>query len=98
MCRILRKFAVILCLTLVCAGLARAGAYEDMIEAIKRDDNATVTGLIARGVGVDTVDGQGNALLTIAAREGSSHVVRTLLDAHARIDWANQAEIGRAHV
>ena len=91
MSRILRKLTVILCLTLVCAGVARGGAYEDMIEAIKRDDYATVTGLIVRGVGVDTVDGQGNSLLTIAAREGSSHAVRTLLEAHARIDWANQA-------
>lgn len=91
MSQILRQLTVILCLTLVGAGLARAGAYEDMIEAIKRDDHATVAGLIVRGVGVDTVDGQGNSLLTIAAREGSLHASRSLLDAHARIDWANQA-------
>jgi len=89
--RILGRFAVIGCLLSMFSGIAHAGAYEDMIEAIKRDDFATVTGLIVRGVAVDTVDGQGNSLLTIAAREGSLRSARVLLDAHARVDWANQA-------
>jgi ankyrin repeat protein len=89
--RVLRGFAVICCLVPAFAPSAHAGAYEDMIEAIKRDDFATVSGLIARGVAVDTVDGQGNSLLSIAAREGSLRSARALLDAHARIDWANKA-------
>jgi hypothetical protein len=89
--RISRGFSVLFCLASMFSGAAHAGAYEDMIEAIKRDDFSTVTALIGRGVSVDTLDGQGNSLLTIAAREGSIRSARALLDAHARVDWANKA-------
>jgi ankyrin repeat protein len=89
--RVLRNVAVLCCLLSAIMPAAQAGAYEDMIEAIKRDDVATVASLIARGVAVDTVDGQGNSLLMIASREGSVRSARALLDSHARFDWANKA-------
>jgi uncharacterized protein len=68
---------------------AIAGAYDDVIEAIKRNDVITVRQLIARGVSPDTVDAKGNTLLIIAAREGSIDIVRHLISSHSSISAVN---------
>ena len=41
-----------------------AGAYEDMEEAFIRNDTAAAIELINRGMDINTVDKQGNTLLT----------------------------------
>ena len=69
--------------------LALAGAYDDVIGAIKSDDATAAAQLIRRGVEVETVDAQGNTLLMLAAREGSLRAVKMLCEMHARLDAAN---------
>ncbi len=73
-----------------CGVAAWAGAYEDVIAAIKRDDAAAVSKLLERGVAPDTVDEQGNTLLILAAREGSLASVRGLVAGKARIGAVNR--------
>ena len=48
---------------------AAAGVYEDMMHAIKVDDNQEVASLLGRGVDVDTVSPEGESLLMLAVRE-----------------------------
>ena len=62
---------LLLLIGLLVHDVALAGALEDTLSAIKRDDAPTAMGLLARGVDVDTVDTQGISLLALAAREGS---------------------------
>jgi len=68
---------------------AQAGAYEDMLQAIRLDDEAAITELFRRGMDVDTVNPQGETLLMLAAREGKPNVVRTILAARPRIQTRN---------
>src|SRR3990172_2455710 len=69
--------------------LAAAGAYEDMLEAVNKDDVATVTQLLKRGLDTKTTDREGNSLLILAAKEGSLETVRVLLAARAQVDARN---------
>jgi len=59
--------------------LAVAGAYEDMLDAVKKDDTQVVGSLLARGFDPTTTDQQGNTLLILAAKEGSLGAVKQLL-------------------
>lgn len=68
---------------------ASAGVYEDMLQAIKIDDAATVSSLLQRGMDVNTVSPQGETLLMLAAREGNPGVVKALLAARPRLDRKN---------
>ena len=68
---------------------AQAGVYEDMLDAVKRDDARTVSQLLGRGVDAGTVDPEGNSLLILAIREGSAGAVKTLLAARANANSRN---------
>ena len=69
--------------------LAGAGAYEDMLEAVKKDNVPAVNLLLKRGVDVNTTDQEGNSLLILAVKEGSLQAVKALLAARARVDAHN---------
>jgi uncharacterized protein len=68
---------------------AKAGAYEDMLQAIHLDDEKTITELFRRGMDVDTVSPKGETLLMLAVREGKPSVVKTILAARPRLHARN---------
>lgn len=69
---------------------ACAGAYEDMIQAIKLDDDRGVTALLAKGVDVDsTVPPDGDTLLMLAAKSGKPEMIKTILSARPRVNARN---------
>lgn len=68
---------------------ALAGAYEDMLHAIRTDDQGTVTDLLKRGLDVDTVSPEGETLLMLAAREGKPSVVKAILAGKPRVQARN---------
>ncbi|MGE4111326.1 MAG: ankyrin repeat domain-containing protein, partial [Burkholderiales bacterium] len=86
---IIRNFFLSFVMALFFCGGAQAGAYEDMLQAIRIDDERTVSDLLRRGMDVDTVSPQGETLLMLAVREGKPGVVRTLLAARPRIHMRN---------
>ena len=61
--------------------LAHAGSYEDFFAAIKKDDAATVSALLARGIDPNTLGPEGLTGLFMAARAGHAKVVLVLLEA-----------------
>ncbi len=77
--------AVIGLLALMSAGLARAGAYDDLIVAAANDDTGTEIGLLQRGLDVNSVDPTGTTLLMFAARSGNEQLIDFLLDHHANV-------------
>ncbi len=87
--RFLHFFAGLLVVASCLNGPAHAGAYEDMLQAIRIDDEKTIAELLRRGVDVDTVSPQGETLMMLAAREGKPNVVRTILAARPRLHIRN---------
>ena len=61
------------------AGLAQAGAYDDILGAANRGDSTAVIDLLKRGMDVNTADQSGSTLLMIAARNGSQALLEALL-------------------
>ena len=61
--------------------LAHAGSYEDFFAAIKKDDAATVSALLARGIDPNTLGPEGLTGLFMAARAGHAKVALVLLEA-----------------
>ena len=76
----------ILCFT----GLARGGAYDDILAAANDNDTATVVDLLKRGMDVNTSDRAGSTLLMIAARTGNLQLLQTLLANRANVNRRNQ--------
>ena len=66
-----------------------AGVYEDMLDAVRKDDVRAVGQLLKRGVEAGTVDQEGNSLLILAIREGSVGAVRALIAARANVNSRN---------
>lgn len=66
-----------------------AGVYEDMLDAVKKDDFQAVSQLLKRGVDAATVDPEGNSLLVLAIREGSLGAVKALVAARANVNSRN---------
>jgi hypothetical protein len=62
---------------------ALAGAYDDLIAAVYRDDNEAVLSLVNRGMDVNSVDPAGNTLLHVAARNGNEKLITALLKQRA---------------
>jgi ankyrin repeat protein len=81
---------LILAMALVVSAPAMAGAYDDLIAAVYRDDNETVMSLVNRGMDVNTVDPGGNTLLHIAARNGNDKLVALLLKSKANPNARNR--------
>ena len=61
--------------------LAHAGSYEDFFAAIKKDDVATVSALLARGIDPNTLGPEGLTGLFMAVRNGAGKVAVALLEA-----------------
>ncbi len=81
-----------ICLTallLVLAAGVAAGVYEDMIHAVKMDDERTVAELLKRGVDVDMVSPEGEPLLNLAIKEGKPGMIKTLLAARPKVNARN---------
>lgn len=70
--------------------LAFAGAYEDMEEALIRNDSAAAIELIKRGMDVNTVDRSGNTLLVQAIRSDVPELFDYLLQRRARVNTRNK--------
>ncbi len=72
-------------LFLLTVNLAHAGnIVDDTLQAVKLDDAAGVMEGLQRGMEVNFVDDEGNSLLMIAAREGSTQVSAILLNYGAK--------------
>ena len=69
---------------------AQAGAYEDMEEAMIRQDPSAIIDLLKRGVDVNTVDREGNSLLTQAVKRDLPEAVDYLMAHRARLNPRNK--------
>jgi uncharacterized protein len=61
-----------------CFSLARANAYEDFFQAVGRDDDRTVSQLLARGFDPNSRDPKGQTALHLALRDESQRVAEAL--------------------
>jgi uncharacterized protein len=85
--RIWLKFAAYL-VALLAVFPARAGSYEDWFIAIREDDPAAVTALLARGFDANSLDPKGMHGLYIALQEGSPKVADVLVEfPKTRVEW-----------
>lgn len=75
---LIRRLLLAAGLTLASLG-AQAGAYDDLIAAVYRDDSDTVIAFVERGMDVNSVDPAGNTLLHVAARNGNVRLIEFLL-------------------
>jgi ankyrin repeat protein len=82
MTRLFAAWAKKLCLVFlfVGTGAACAGSFEDFFNAIRQDNAAKVSELLARGFDANTVDPKGQTGVFIALREPSPKVVQILID------------------
>lgn len=69
---------------------AHAGAFEDMEEAMIRQDASAIIDLLKRGVDVNTVDRDGNTLLTQAIKRDIPEAVDYLMAHRARLNTRNR--------
>lgn len=67
-----------------------AGAYDDLIAAVYRDDTNAVMDLVNRGMDVNSVDPAGNTLLHVAARNGNNALVEALIKQKANPNARNR--------
>jgi ankyrin repeat protein len=84
----MKKFAFLFVFLL--PALAFAGAYEDMEEALIRDDSAAAIALLKRGMDVNTVDRTGNTLLIQTMRSDVPELFDYLLQRRARLNTRNR--------
>lgn len=68
---------------------AGADTYDDLMNAVKAGDAATVAGLFKRGVDVDTTDREGNSLLMLAARDGRTELLDLCLSQRPKVNFRN---------
>lgn len=77
-------------LFLLVVNMAYAGEIvDDTLQAIKLDDAAGVMEGLQRGLDVNFVDDDGNSLLMLAARDGSTQSVAMLINAGAKTYLSN---------
>lgn len=75
--------------TLLFAASVWAGAFEDLMHAVKVDDERTVADLLRRGIDADSVSPEGDPLLVLAVKEGRPSMVRTVLNARPKVNARN---------
>lgn len=86
-----KPYSLILGLILASISVAaRAGVYDDLIDAAYLDDTRTVMSLVNRGMDVNSVDPAGNSLLHIAARNGNDSLIAELLKQKANPNIRNR--------
>lgn len=72
--------------------IAKAGAYEDFFQAVRRDDGAAVEALLVRGFDPNARDEKGQSALFLSQREGSFKAASVLLlHPQTRVDLLNAA-------
>ena len=81
-------FAILLALLIPV--LAFAGAYEDLEEALIRSDSGAAIDLIKRGIDINTVDRQGNSLVTQSVQRDLPELFDYLLQRRARVNTRNR--------
>ena len=84
------KRCYVFLLVLLLPVLAFAGAYEDLEEALIRNDAGAVIALVNRGIDVNSVDRQGNSLLTQAVQRDIPELFDFLLQRRARVNTRNR--------
>jgi ankyrin repeat protein len=86
-CKELYRFCLILLLfgAFLVPQTAFAGAYDDMLNAVKTKDIGKVNNLLQRGMDVNTTDPAGNSLLMLAAQNGDSQILELLLNNKANV-------------
>lgn len=72
-------------LMVITAGSALAGAYDEMIVAIRNHDREKVVSLLQRGMDVNTADQDGTTLVMHAARMGDKTLLEYLLEKRANV-------------
>lgn len=77
-------------LALLLPVLAFAGAYEDLEGALVRSDSGAVIDLIKRGIDINTVDRQGNSLVTQSVQRDLPELFDYLLQRRARVNTRNR--------
>ena len=88
----MRGFCVIsIAVSLSAAASAQATA-DDLIQAIRKNDLASLKSSLAKGAAVDTRDQRGTTLLMHAAAIGSPEAVKLLLDKGADVNAHNELE------
>lgn len=81
----------LLLLCLFCfSQICLASAYDDLVQAIDKDDETLVANLLRRGMDVDSVDRDGNTLLMLAARAGRLRSLELLLKNRANVLITNK--------
>jgi ankyrin repeat protein len=85
----MRKLLVGLYL-LFLVGTAQAGAYEEILGAMEKNDSEAVVSLLKRGMDVNTTDPAGNTLLMIATRNGNLDLVKFLISNKAGVNRRNR--------
>ena len=88
---ILKRFSATLAFYFGCTSLAQAGAYEDFLDAVRRDNPAQAASLIQRGMDPNTLDTAGMPVLHVAARDGLLRVVQVLAAGGADLNRKNTA-------
>ena len=83
-----KYFAVLLALLFPI--LALAGAYEDLEEALIRSNSDAAIDLIKRGIDINTVDRQGNSLVTQSVQRDLPELFDYLLQRRARVNAKNK--------
>ncbi len=71
-------------------GTVQAGAYEEILGAVEKNESEVVFSLLKRGMDVNTTDPAGNTLLMIATRNGNLDLVRFLLSNKAGVNRRNR--------
>ena len=82
--------ALLLTVMLLIPAAASAGVYDDLEEALIRNDSAAAIALVQRGMDVNTVDRQGNTLLVQAVRRDLPELFAHLLQRRARLNVRNR--------
>lgn len=72
-------FAFLFVAAMLAPCFSYAGIYEEIIDAVDRNDAARVNVLLPRGVDPNTSDAAGDTLLMMSARKGYCHILEILL-------------------
>ena len=73
----------------ICAGIATAGVYDDLLKALEDNNTEAVTTILQRGMDVNTVDKSGNSLLMLAGEKGNVELVSFLIE-HLAPGWGRK--------
>ena len=86
----MKSKCIALLLALLLPVFAFAGAYEDLEEALIRGNSGAAIDLIKRGIDINTVDRQGNSLVTQSVQRDLPELFDYLLQRRARVNTRNR--------